>query len=83
MREVVIVDAVRTPVGRRNGALSSMHSADLLAVPFKALFDRPKDWVDITTMIESNALDVEVAAQRLAGLLGDDARVGRLRGLAL
>ncbi|CAB4610241.1 unannotated protein [freshwater metagenome] len=40
MREVVIVDAVRTPVGRRNGALSSMHSADLLAVPFKALFDR-------------------------------------------
>jgi len=40
MREVVIVDAVRTPVGRRNGGLSSMHSADLLAVPFKALFDR-------------------------------------------
>jgi acetyl-CoA C-acetyltransferase len=40
MREVVIVDAVRTPVGRRNGGLSTMHSADLLAVPFKALFDR-------------------------------------------
>ena len=39
-RDVVIVDAVRTPVGRRNGALSTMHSADLLAVPFKALFDR-------------------------------------------
>jgi len=56
--------------------------AEDLAV-FKAMFDRPKDWVDITTMIESNALDVEVAAQRLAGLLGDDARVGRLRGLAL
>jgi acetyl-CoA C-acetyltransferase len=40
MREVVIVDAVRTPVGRRNGGLSTMHSADLLGVPFKALFDR-------------------------------------------
>ncbi|HVX22360.1 MAG TPA: steroid 3-ketoacyl-CoA thiolase [Acidimicrobiales bacterium] len=32
MREVVIVGAVRTPVGRRNGGLSSMHAADLLGV---------------------------------------------------
>lgn len=40
MREVVIVDAVRTPVGRRNGGLSTMHSADLLAAPFRALFER-------------------------------------------
>lgn len=39
-RDVVIVDAVRTPVGRRNGGLSTMHSADLLAVPYKALFER-------------------------------------------
>ena len=31
MAEVVIVEAVRTPVGRRNGGLSSMHSIDLLA----------------------------------------------------
>jgi hypothetical protein len=64
------------------GRSISVLCAEDLAV-FKAMFDRPKDWVDITTMIESNALDVEVAAQRLAGLLGDDARVGRLRGLAL
>jgi acetyl-CoA C-acetyltransferase len=40
MRDVVIVDAVRTPVGRRNGGLSTMHSADLLGVPFTALFER-------------------------------------------
>jgi len=40
MRDVVIVDAVRTPVGRRNGGLSTMHSADLLGVPFRALFER-------------------------------------------
>ena len=40
MREVVIVDAVRTPVGRRNGGLSTMHSADLLGESFKALFER-------------------------------------------
>lgn len=40
MTDVVIVDAVRTPVGRRNGGLSTMHPADLLGVPLTALFDR-------------------------------------------
>lgn len=30
MNEVVIVDAVRTPIGRRNGGLSTMHPAALL-----------------------------------------------------
>ena len=29
-REVVIVEAVRTPIGRRNGGLSTVHPADLL-----------------------------------------------------
>jgi acetyl-CoA C-acetyltransferase len=31
-REVVIVEAVRTPIGKRGGGLSTMHSVDLLAV---------------------------------------------------
>ncbi len=39
-REVVIVDAVRSPVGKRNGELSSMHSIDLLGDVQKALFER-------------------------------------------
>ena len=39
-REVVIVDAVRSPVGKRNGELSSMHSINLLGDVQKALFDR-------------------------------------------
>ena len=30
-REVVIVEAVRTPVGRRGGGLSTTHPVDLLA----------------------------------------------------
>src|SRR5438552_4119464 len=30
MNEVVIVEAVRSPIGRRGGGLSSMHSIDLL-----------------------------------------------------
>ena len=40
MRDVVIVDAVRTPVGRRNGGMSTCHSVDVLGTVQKALFDR-------------------------------------------
>jgi acetyl-CoA C-acetyltransferase len=37
---VVIVDAVRTPIGRRNGGLSTVHPAQLLGIVQKALVDR-------------------------------------------
>ena len=40
MRETVIVEAVRTPVGKRNGGLSSMHAADLSAVVLGELMQR-------------------------------------------
>src|SRR5207244_1245581 len=40
MNEAYIVDAVRTPVGKRNGGLSKVHPADLGAHSIKALFDR-------------------------------------------
>ncbi len=40
MAEAYIVDAVRTPVGKRGGSLSTVHSADLGAVVIKALIDR-------------------------------------------
>jgi acetyl-CoA C-acetyltransferase len=40
MREVVIVEAVRSPLGRRKGGLSAMHSIDLLAGVQAALFQR-------------------------------------------
>lgn len=40
MRDAVIVEAVRTPVGRRRGGLSGVHSADLSAVVLTALIDR-------------------------------------------
>jgi hypothetical protein len=64
--------------GRRIKVLS----AEDLAV-FKALFDRTKDWADIEAMVESNAIDLQLAADRLAGLLGDDPRVARLRTLSI
>ncbi len=40
MSDVVIVEAVRSPVGRRGGGLSTTHSADLLAAVLKDLIDR-------------------------------------------
>ena len=40
MHDAVIVDAVRTPGGRRNGKLSSWHPADLGAHVLKALAER-------------------------------------------
>jgi acetyl-CoA C-acetyltransferase len=40
MRDVVVVEAVRSPVGRRNGGLSTMHSADLLAEVQRAAVER-------------------------------------------
>jgi acetyl-CoA acetyltransferase family protein len=36
----VIVDAVRTPIGRRNGKLSGWHPVDLAAQPLRALVER-------------------------------------------
>src|SRR5262245_13468496 len=40
MRETVIVEAVRTAVGKRNGGLSGMHAADLSAVVLNELLER-------------------------------------------
>ncbi|MGB0963529.1 MAG: thiolase family protein, partial [Mycobacterium sp.] len=40
MREAVIVGAVRTPVGKRNGELSDQHAADLSAVVLNELVER-------------------------------------------
>jgi acetyl-CoA acyltransferase len=40
MRSAVIVDAVRTPVGRRNGSLKDIHPVDLASIPLKAISER-------------------------------------------
>ncbi len=40
MREAVIVDAVRTPMGRRNGKLKDWHPVDLMAQTLSALVKR-------------------------------------------
>jgi acetyl-CoA acyltransferase len=40
IREAVIVDTVRTPIGKRKGALAGWHPADLLGFTLRALLER-------------------------------------------
>src|SRR5207302_11192158 len=40
MTDVVIVEAARSPIGRRGGGLSTLHPADLLGAVQKALVER-------------------------------------------
>ncbi|WP_300520506.1 3-oxoadipyl-CoA thiolase [Aliiroseovarius sp.] len=52
-----ICDAVRTPIGRYGGALSSIRADDLAALPIKALMDRNPgvDWASIDDVIYGDA----------------------------
>src|SRR6266516_7701322 len=40
IREAVIVEAVRTPIGKRNGSLKDTHPVDLLAAVLKEVVER-------------------------------------------
>lgn len=40
MQRAVVVDAVRTPTGKRNGRLQGYHAVDLAAIPLQALVER-------------------------------------------
>ncbi|MBK6719138.1 MAG: acetyl-CoA C-acetyltransferase [Sphingomonadales bacterium] len=49
MADAYIIDAVRSPIGRKKGSLATLHPADLGAAPIKALVER--------TAIDPNAVD--------------------------
>ncbi len=68
MPEAYIVDAVRTPVGRRGGGLSQVHPADLGAHSLKALVER--------SGIDPNAVEDVVfgCVDTIGGQAGDIAR---------
>jgi 3-oxoadipyl-CoA thiolase len=53
MADAYICDAIRTPIGRYGGALSSVRADDLAAVPLRALMQRhPKiDWSELDDVI--------------------------------
>ena len=53
MTQAFICDAIRTPFGRYGGALSSVRTDDLGAVPLRALMDRNPnvDWAAVTDVL--------------------------------
>ncbi|MFC5420934.1 3-oxoadipyl-CoA thiolase [Bosea eneae] len=53
MADAFICDAVRTPVGRYGGALSSVRADDLAAIPLAALMERNPsvDWAQVDDVI--------------------------------
>ena len=53
MSDAFICDAVRTPIGRYGGALSSIRTDDLAALPIKALMERHRDldWAALDDVI--------------------------------
>ncbi|WP_341631156.1 3-oxoadipyl-CoA thiolase [Sphingomonas agri] len=53
MTQAYICDAVRTPIGRYAGALSSVRADDLAAIPIKALIERNPtvDWGELDDVI--------------------------------
>ena len=72
MRDAVIVQAVRTPIGRIRGALSALRPDDLLALTFEALIERAG--------IESSVVDEVFAG--CANQAGEDNRnVARMASL--
>ena len=89
-----ICDAIRTPIGRYGGALSSIRTDDLAAIPIKALMERNPgvDWKAVTDVIygcanqagEDNR-NVAHMASLLAGLPVDvpGATINRLCGSGL
>jgi 3-oxoadipyl-CoA thiolase len=94
MTHAYIVDAIRTPFGRYGGALSSIRTDDLAAIPLKALMARNPnvDWAAVTDVIygcanqagEDNR-NVAHMATLLAGLPIDvpGATINRLCGSGL
>ena len=94
MTQAFICDAIRTPFGRYGGALSSIRTDDLGAIPLRALMERNKgvDWATVTDVIfgcanqagEDNR-NVAHMASLLAGLPIDvpGATINRLCGSGL
>ena len=72
MAEAYIIDAVRTPVGRRGGGLSNVHPADLGAAPIVELFNR----VDVDPALVDDV--IYGCVDTIGGQAGDIARTAWL-----
>ncbi|GAA4711046.1 3-oxoadipyl-CoA thiolase [Sphingomonas lutea] len=74
MTEAYVCNAIRTPIGRYGGALSSIRADDLAAIPIRALIDRNPDvdWASLDDVIlgcANQAGEDNRNLARMAGLL--------------
>ena len=80
MKEIVIVDGVRTPIGAYGGALSSVRPDDLLAVTYEALIRRtgidPASVDDVYAGCSNQAGEDNRNVARMATLLAGFPRHG-------
>lgn len=68
MREVVVIDAVRTPVGKFNGGLAALSASDMGAIVIKALLER--------TGVEASVVDHVIMGNTLQ--FGENTYLSRL-----
>ena len=79
MRDAVIVEAVRTPVGKRNGGLSGVHPVELSAHVLRSVAERKQRLLAAEARHYRTFLDLAVLAAD-----GEVAKVeARLRDLAV
>ena len=74
MSEAYICDAIRTPVGRYGGGLSSIRTDDLAAVPIRGLMERNStvEWGELDDIVygcANQAGEDNRNVARMAGLL--------------
>jgi len=83
-REAVVVEAVRTPIGKRGGALSGAHAVDLSADVLRALAERTGntkfELAACATQVEAGQalLDRALLALVAGELSGADAAIAKL-----
>ena len=78
LHELVAARTIQVPF--RGGSIPIISATDLTI--FKTLFDRPKDWVDISEMLAYGTVDAAEALRWVRRLLGrTDPRCVRLAGL--
>ncbi|MET3826672.1 acetyl-CoA C-acetyltransferase [Sphingomonas sp. PvP055] len=94
MTDAFICDAIRTPIGRLNGALASVRADDLAAIPIRALMARNAgvDWQAVDDLLlgcANQAGEDNRNVARMAGLLAglpeqvSGATINRLCGSGL
>ncbi len=91
MTDVVIVEALRSPIGRRNGGLSSVHPAELLGNVVTALIERsgidPSEVDQVVTgcvsQVGEQSFNIGRTAWLSAGLQFDGRDLAGLAGWAI